>query len=162
MTFDHCAFASPNQPQNTPFLLRARTSGIAALDVQLTFCELHDNVGGGIEARATDTSALSLSVADSVLQRLGGTALAAAVEKGSHAIVEMRGTRVFTPAQRDPAVQLTLADEATACVDLAGNEFTSPPRVVVQSAKGRLNLPNRDPSMIVEAPPGVTSAMACR
>lgn len=162
VTFDHCTFASPNQPQNTPFLLRARTNGASALDVALTYCELHDNVGGGIEARATDSSALALSIADSVLQRLGGTALAAAAEKGSHAIVEMHGTRVFTPAQRDPAVQVTLADDAVACVDLAGNDFTSPPRVVVQSAKARLNLPNRDPGLIVEAPPGATSAMPCR
>ncbi|HYU25780.1 MAG TPA: hypothetical protein VEO74_11290 [Thermoanaerobaculia bacterium] len=162
VTFDHCTFASPTQPQNTPFLLRARTNGASALDVALTYCELHDNVGGGIEARATDSSALALSVADSVLQRLGGTALSAAAEKGSHAIVEMHGTRVFTPAQREPAVQVTLADDAVACVDLAGSDLTSPPRVVVQSAKARLNLPSRDPSMIVEAPPGVTSAMSCR
>jgi hypothetical protein len=162
LTFDHCTFSAANQPMNTPFLLRARTSGASALAIELTAGQLHDNVGGGIEARATDASTLALSIADSVFQRLGGTALDAAAEKGSRATIEMHGARVFTPAQRDPAVQLTLSGDATACVDLAGNDLTTPARIIVQSPAARLSLPNRDPNMIVEAPPGVLSTIPCR
>lgn len=129
LTFDHCTFAAPNQPQNTPFLLRVRAGGFSALDVALTFCHLHDNVGGGIELRAGDTSALSLSVADSVIDRLGAAALDGRAEKGSRAAVTMHGTRVSTPAVHDATVRLVAADNATLCADLAGNELSSPPLV---------------------------------
>jgi hypothetical protein len=129
LTFDHCTFAAPNQPQNTPYLLRLRANGFAALDVAMTFCELHDNVGGGIELRAGDTSALSLSVADSVIERLGGPALDGLAEKGSHAAVTMHGTRVTTPAVQGATVRLVATDSATLCADLAGNELSSPPLV---------------------------------
>ena len=139
VAFDHCTFAAPNQPQNSPFLLRLRTNGFSALDVAMTFCELQDNVAGAIELRATDTSALSLSVADSVLQRLGAAAFSGIAEKASHAIVEMHGTRVFTPAVHDAAFQFAVNDEATACTDLAGSDFTTPPSVVAQSAKAHVN-----------------------
>jgi Right handed beta helix region len=129
VTFDHCAVSAPNQPQNTPFLLRAHANGFSALDVSLTYCELHDNVGGGIELRASDTSTLALTVADSVIQRLGAPALDGRAEKGSHVTVTMHGTRVTTPAVRDATVQLVATDTATLCADLAGNELSSPPRV---------------------------------
>lgn len=142
LTCDHCTFAAPNRPQNTPFLLRMRAGGASSLDVALTFCQFNDNVGGGIEARATDTAALSLTVADSVLQRLGAAALSGTAEKGSRAIVEMRGTHVFTPAVHEPSVQFTANGDATACVDLAtGNDFTTPPRIVAQSATAHVNPP---------------------
>ena len=129
LSFDHCTFASPNEPQNTPFLLRVLTNGFSALEVTLTYSELHDNVGGGIELRATDTSTLTLSVADSVVQRLGGPALSGRAEKGSHAAVTMHGTRVTTPAVQGATVQLVAADGATLCADLTGNELSSPPLV---------------------------------
>jgi hypothetical protein len=129
IAFDHCKISAPDQPQNTPFLLRAHANGFSALDVALTFCELHDNVGGGIEVRAGDTAALSLSVADSVIQRLGAAALDGRAEKGSRATVTMHGTRVMTPAVREASVQLVAADGATLCADLAGNELSSPPLV---------------------------------
>jgi hypothetical protein len=129
VTFDHCAVSAPNQPQNTPFLLRVHANGFSALDVALTYCELHDNVGGGIELRATDTSTLSLSVADSIIQRLGDAALDGRAEKGSRATVTMHGTTVTTPAVRDATVKLVAADSATLCADLAGNELSTPPRV---------------------------------
>jgi hypothetical protein len=129
LSFDHGIFAAPNQPQNTPFLLRVRTHGNAALDVELTFSQFEDNVGGGIELRAGDTSTLSLAIADSVMQRLGGTALDGRAEKGSRATVTMHGTRVSTPAVRDASVQLVAVDNATLCADLAGNELSTPARV---------------------------------
>lgn len=129
VAFDHCAISALNQPQNTPFLLRVHANGFSALDVALTFCELRDNVGGGIELRAGDTAALSLSVADSVIERLGATALDGRAEKGSRAAVTMHGTRVTTPAVRDASVQLVAAGTATICADLAGNELSSPPLV---------------------------------
>ena len=110
-------------------MLRAYANGFSALDVGLTFCELHDNVGGGIQVRAGDTSALTLSVANSVIERLGAAALDGRAEKGSRAAVTMHGTRVTTPAVTGATVQLIAADNATLCADLAGNELSSPPRV---------------------------------
>jgi uncharacterized protein YjbI with pentapeptide repeats len=138
LAFTHCTFAAPNQPQNSPFLFRARANGFSALDVAMTNCDLNDNVGGGIDFRATDTSALSLSLVDTNLQRLGGVGLAGVAEKGSRAIVEMRNAHVYTPAMRDPAVQLTATDTATLCADLAGGNFTTPPRVAAVGAAARV------------------------
>jgi hypothetical protein len=133
LAFDHCTFSAPNQPQNSPFLFRARTNGFSALDVAMTYCDLNDNVGGGIDFGATDTSTLALSLADTNLQRLGAVALAGTAGKGSHAIVELRNVHVFTPAVHDPAVQLTATDTATLCADLAGGDFTTPPRVTAST-----------------------------
>jgi hypothetical protein len=161
IVFDHCTFAAPHQPQNSAFLLRARANGFSALAVEVMFSEFHDNVAGAIEARATDTSTLALSVGDSILQRLGGTALSAVAEKGSRAIVEMHGTRVFTPAQREPSVQIAIADDATACVDLGGNGYSTPPRIVVQSARARLSVVNPDPSVRIEGGSTI-SVPSCR
>jgi hypothetical protein len=141
LTFDHCTFAASNQPQNSPFLFRARTNGFSALDVAMTFCDLNDNVGGGIDLRATDTSTLALSLADTNLQRLGGVAITGIAEKGSHAIVEVRNVHVFTPAVHDASVQLTATDTATLCADLAGGDFTTPPRVAAASPGARVMAP---------------------
>lgn len=138
LTFDHCTFSAPNQPQNSPFLFRARTNGFSALDVAMTNCDLNDNVGGGIDVRATDTSTLSLSLADTNLQRLGGIAVTGIAEKGSHAIVELRNVHAFTPAVHDPSVQLTATDTATLCTDIAGGDFTTPPKVVAVSPGARV------------------------
>jgi hypothetical protein len=129
LAFDHCTFSAPNQPQNSPFLFRARTNGFSALDVAMKNCDLNDNVGGGIDLRSTDTSTLAVSLTDTNLQRLGGIAITGVAEKGSHAIVELHNAHVFTPAVHDPSVQLTATDTATLCADLAGNELSSPPLV---------------------------------
>ncbi|HKS23040.1 MAG TPA: right-handed parallel beta-helix repeat-containing protein, partial [Thermoanaerobaculia bacterium] len=118
LAFDHCTFSAPNQPQNSPFLFRARTNGFSALDVAMKNCDLNDNVGGGIDLRSTDTSTLAVSLTDTNLQRLGGIAITGIAEKGSHAIVELHNARVFTPAVHDPSVQLTAADTATLCTDI--------------------------------------------
>jgi len=138
LAFDHCTFSAPNQPQNSPFLFRARTNGFSALDVAMTNCDLNDNVGGGIDVRATDTSTLSLSLTDTNLQRLGGIALAGIAEKGSHAIAELRNVHAYTPAVHDPSVQLTATDTATLCADIAGGDFTTPPRVAAASPGARV------------------------
>jgi len=142
LKFDHCQFSAPNQPQNSPFLLRARTNGAAMLDVRMTFCEIHDNVGEGIQLLAAGRSAIRLTVADSVVERLGGPALNGRAERESGIAVAMHGTRVATPAVRDATVQLVAVDKATLCTDLADNDLSTPPRI--------------------EAPPGAASGGPCR
>ncbi|HEV2719494.1 MAG TPA: hypothetical protein VG323_05715, partial [Thermoanaerobaculia bacterium] len=142
LTFDHCTFSAANQPQNSPFLLRARTDGSAVLRVSLTFCEIHDNVGEGIQLFAAGGSGLHVTVADSVIERLGGPALNGRAEKESGITAVMHGTRVTTPAVRDATVQLVAVDNAPLCTDLAGNDLTTPPRI--------------------EAPPGRARTMPCQ
>src|SRR4029078_9070137 len=138
LTFDHCTFSAPNQPQNSPFLFRARTNGFSALDVAMTNCDLNDNVGGGIDLRSTDTSPLTVPLTATNLQRLGGIAVTGITEKGSHAIVELRNAHVFTPAVHDPSVQLTATATASLCTDIAGGAFTTPPKVVAVSPGARV------------------------
>ncbi len=133
LKFDHCTFSAPNQPQNSPFLLRAQTNGAAVLDAGLTFCEIHDNVDKGIVLHAADRSTIRLTVADSVIERLGGPALDGRAEKESSIAVTMHGTRVTTPAVRDATVQLVAVDKARLCTDLAGNDLSTPPRIEAPS-----------------------------
>lgn len=166
VAFEHCAMVAANQPMNSPFLLRARTTGFGALALELKNVEVHDNAGAGVEVAASDGSSLSLAISDSSFQHLGGTAVSLTARQSSRGALVMHRTRIVAPGVRDALVKVVLGDSAQACVDMSGNELTTggstPIRVGSDSAKARLIVVATDPAVGIAAPPGVlSSATSC-
>ncbi len=125
LVLDHCELAAPQRPQVAPRLLDLRSSGASTLDVVLTNCSLHDNVGSAIDAVSTETSLLGIRSTELTAEHLGIGAVNVHARDSSRSVVSLRGSRIIAPAVRDQSfIELAVEGQSSACVDAVANAFT--------------------------------------
>jgi len=120
VAFDRCTFAAPVRPAIAPHLLDAHAVGNGHLDLEIHNAELRDNAGTALEAAASGSATLFLTLTDITGQRLGtgGVVLRAAGNAQASLIM----ARVHMTAPAAPAlVDVTAEGSSAACVDLAAN-----------------------------------------
>jgi len=130
---DTMPIAAPQKPTASPFLLRAKTSGTARLDIIVRNSELHDIVGGAVRLESGGDSVLTFTFSDSLAQHLGGRLLEATARQSSRMTIAVRRARIIAPGERKALILVDAADNASACADLVDNQLiTDPPTLLLQ------------------------------
>jgi len=138
VTFDRGEISAAGRPAAAPFLVDVRTSGGSKLRVGFDSLRLHESSGSAISASASDSSALTLDIAQSYAQGLGGSFVEAAAHQSARVAVIVHDTHVDFPANRETAlVSVNADDRSEGCADFAANALLSGgsvPRVRLRTA----------------------------
>jgi parallel beta helix pectate lyase-like protein len=123
VVLDRCTLFAAEKPGAAAHLLDVAASGTGKLELVLQGGELRDNAGAAINANASDTASLALSLDGVSAAHVGTGALMAATHDTSRLSVAVRAARLSAPAA--PAViDVQAADHGIACVNIAGNQLS--------------------------------------
>jgi len=171
LVFDHCEIAAPNRPTAAPYLVRAQSFGQGRLQLAFNALQLRDSAGSAFYGSAADASSLSLAIADSYAERLGGAFVELSARQGTHLAMSLRGTRVIAPGSRGrPLIDVDAGADATdavdLCIDAADNELTfggGAPAMRVRAAHAKVNVVGaKSPDAVFETNEPVTIVGSCQ
>lgn len=123
LAFERCIFAATARPTLAPHLLTIHAVGNARLELEIHNSELRDNAGAAVDANASGTSTLFLTVTDSTGQHLGEGGVALHASDNAHASLVMTRVRMTAPAATSLA-DITAGGASSVCVDLAANTLS--------------------------------------
>jgi hypothetical protein len=123
LTFDRCTFAAPVRPTIAPHLLDAHVLGNGRLDLEIHNAELRDNAGTAMEAAASGSATLFLTITDSTGQHLGTGGIVLRAGESAQAALALTRVRMTAPAAAS-LVEVTAEGSSSACVDLAANTLS--------------------------------------
>lgn len=127
LILDGCVLSAPGRPEVALQLLEIQSFGAAKLDVAVRSSDMRDSIGSAVEASAAESSTLALSVVDTTMQHFGQRIITAEARQSSHLAVSVHRSQFAAPAVRERAwIEVSGADNAVVCADLAGNRFAAP------------------------------------
>ena len=143
ITFVRCDLGAPQRPAAAPWLLRARTSGSARLEIALANSQIHETSGGALAIESNESSQVSLTVDDTTVQRIGGRAIDLLARNAARARLSVHRSFLYAPlsalAGKDPS------DTAAVCAELSENHVVTsgsepPIRVGATSARSTVRV----------------------
>jgi hypothetical protein len=127
LVLDRCTLSAPQRPEVAKQLLAVQVFGGAKLDVAVRNSDLRDSIGSAIEATSSETSSLTLAVADTTLQHFGHGIISGTAAQSSHLAIAIHGSQFAAPAVRERAwIEIAGKEKATVCADVNANRFTAP------------------------------------
>jgi hypothetical protein len=135
LILDRCTFSAPQRPEVARQLLEIQSLGDARLDVFVRNSDLRDSIGSAIDASVAENGTLALSVVDTTMQHFGDRIISVSARQTSHLGVVLHGSQFAAPAVRERAwIEVTGADTAAVCADMATNRFTAPEGTAIRLA----------------------------
>lgn len=123
VTFDRCVFSAEQRPTVASRLVDIHVLAASQLEIEIRDGQMHDNAGAAIDASASGTSSLALTVSDVTMQRLGTGGLSLHATESAHAAVQLIRVQIAAPAA-PAAVDLSASGSASLCADLSLSAFT--------------------------------------